>query len=276
MITDNFSWIRIGMLLKRYFSQNRRSLLMVLAVFFGIMLFTGCMTSRYLGDDQSDRTPVYWVFAAILSMFAITISASLTFNSMSSKPKRITEMMVPATKFEKFFSCIVVYVFIAPIAILASALVADALASVLFGLAPAFVDLFHGIGNMLKDISAHKLDKEDISGITVILMAVCSVIAYILLGQGWYVLGSALWPRKSFIKTSLVLLAVQMILPIIMPWEWLGNTLFGDYYDNWTSMQIVLYLWMWIAIFYAIDFGIFYLAWRRFKRTQLVQKFMMD
>lgn len=272
MITDNFSWIRVGMLLKRYFAQNRRSLLMVLAVFFGLMLFIGLMISRYV-DGAPERLSMYWFIAIWITILAYTITASLTFSSLTTKQRRLTEMMVPATKFEKFTTCIIIYVIIFPVAIWISDAAADILSAVVFGHLPSIFYFF----SILDEFNFEGLS-DTIGAVHAFFFIVALLYGIILFSQSIYTLGSAWWPKKSFIKTSLVMYGAQMLLPLFIPWESLGNLmdwLFKGFDDSNNIMPLVT-MWSFVLIIFLVDFGVFALAWRRFKNTQLVQKFMMN
>ena len=269
---DKFSWSRVWLLLRRYFSENLCPLSMTIGVMFGIMLFFGITINKTVGDfDHFDGAGlVLWLILFGIISFSFTIVGSQTFSSMATKPKRIVAMMLPASKGEKFVSMLLVYNVVAPIMIVVSALVVDLLTSLMFLHEPFFIKYLGNIGEFFRQIRV-----ED-HGLEIFLGIVALVCGSMLCSVATYTLGSALWPKKSFIKTFCVLFAVQVFMPFFIPGDlmlrfvrWLQNV-------EWADVNVHVLAWGGIALIYLFAGLLYWLAWRRYRSTQVVQKFMMD
>lgn len=271
-MNNKFSWSRVWFLIRRYFNENFRQLSMTLGVMFGIMLFFGIMINKTVGDyDHFDGTGfVLWLLLFGIIAFSFTIVGSQTFSSMATKPKRIVAMMVPASKSEKFVSLLLIYNVIAPVLIVASALVVDLLTSLMFLHEPFFIKYLSNIGEFFRQIRIEDYGMEIFIGI------VALVCGSMLSSIATYTLGSALWPKKSFIKTFCVLFAIQVFMPFFIPADltlrfvrWLQDV-------DWGNLNIHVLAWGGIALVYLFDALLYWLAWCRYRSTQIIQKFMMD
>lgn len=267
---DKFSWSRVWFLIRRYFNENFRQLSMTVGVMFGIMLFFGITINRTIGNFEDGAGMVLWlIFFGIIS-FAMTVTGSLTFSSMSTKPKRIVAMMVPASKAEKFISLLLIYNIFAPLLIVFSSLLVDALTSLLFLHEPFFIQLLKQAGNVFAALKGEDYGLEIFFGI------LCGVGGSLTCSMATYTLGSSLWPKKSFIKTFCVLFAVQILIPFFVPVDFAASLIRWIRDSNIDDMSIHLMAWGGIALIYAFAAFLYWLAWRRYRSTQLIQKFMMD
>ncbi|MBD5239882.1 MAG: hypothetical protein HDS64_09020 [Bacteroidales bacterium] len=270
----NFSWGTVHLLIRRYLAENSRQIWMSIGVCFGLMflmalLFDGRTKDMGIGG-------IIWLFLFAIGGIAVQVSASLTFSSMSTKPKRIVAMMVPASKAEKFTSLILIYNIFGPIAIICSALLADTLSSMIHFHAPYFFGVFKLIVDIFPNIDFS--DFREHWGIIVEVgsLFVLGGVGMLLFNQALYTLGSAFWPKKSFLKTFCVLYVIQMVFTIffgfiIQPemFKW-----FFELFENGQSWHF--YAWGILITGYLIVFAIYWYAWRRYKNTQLVQTFMMN
>ena len=269
---DKFSWSRVWFLIRRYFNENFRSLSMTLGVMFGIMLFFGITINKTIGDfDHFDGAgAVLWLLLFAIISFSFTIVGSQTFSSMSTKPKRIVAMMVPASKGEKFVSMLLIYNVIAPVMIVISAIMVDLLTSLMFLHEPFFIKYLSNIGEFFQYIRVEDYGMEIFLGIVAFIggSMLCSIATYTL--------GSALWPKKSFIKTFCVLFAVQVFTPFFIPGNLTIKFIHWLQEVEWENVNYHLMAWGGIALIYLFAAFLYWLAWRRYRSTQLVQKFMMD
>lgn len=269
---DKFSWSRVWFLIRRYFNENFRSLSMTIGVIFGIMLFFGITINKTMGDTAhfDGAGAVLWLLLFAIISFSFTIVGSMTFSSMSTKPKRIVTMMVPASKGEKFISMLLIYNVMAPIVIVASALLVDLLTSLMFLHEPYFIEFLRNISGFFRQIRVEDYGLEIFLGIVALVVGsmTCSIATYTL--------GSTLWPKKSFIKTFCVLFAVQVFTPFFIPGDltfrfirWLQSV-------EWENVNYHVMAWGGVALIYLFAAFLYWLAWRRYRSTQLIQKFMMD
>ena len=265
---DKFSMSRVLFLIRRYFNENARQLLMAVGVVFGIMLFFAMTINHAMGSEYTGGGAFLWVLLSIVAGMSLIVACSLTFSSMSTKSKRIVAMMVPASKAEKFVSLLLIYNVIAPIAIIICALLADTLGSVIFLHSPYFFAFFDEVSEFLQNNMKSNDEWE-------ILFALIAFIgAPFVCSMATYTLGSALWPKKSFIKTFCALFAIQMLIPLVLPADlflhlncWLRSL-------HWDNHHLII--WGGIVAFYLFAACIYLLAWLRYRSTQLVQKLMMD
>ncbi len=271
MNSAKFSWSRMWALSCRDIVENRRNLLMTLGVMFGLLLLVALLITKIQADtafsSAEGRSVVVWVTFLYLSMLVVQVLGSLTFSNLSLKVKRINALMLPAAQSEKFMSRILIYIVGGNMALIVSLLLADALSALVFGMAPGFI--FMPIGEMLSCVRNVEL-----------LLATILVMVFVMLFiQSVYMLGSALWPRLSFLKTFMALLAIQILLPIIIPSglvydfvEW-----FGEIVVSWNISETAAHVlgWTALAVCYAVTAGVYYVTWRVYKRTQVIQRFKM-
>lgn len=273
MITDKFSWSRVWALIVRYVYENKRNLLMTVGVMFGIMLFFDLVYYRNINENYNELSLMVLATFMWISMIAIQVTGSLTFSSLSTKPRRISSLMVPASKLEKFTSLVMIYTVAGNLVILLCGFVADTISALLFGRRPAWlqIDLMDFI-QIFKDFDSwNSLAVEVVCGVTL------GLIALILITQAIYVLGSSLWPRKSFLKTFLVLFILQTILPIFLSFGMLINGMDWIFnLETWENVNYHILGWSCVAASWAFLIFIYWLAWRRFRSIQVVQKFMMN
>lgn len=251
MTTDNVSMTRIRLLLSRFLSDNRRMLLLTVGITFGIFLLVGLFFCKNISDY--DLTVTLLMSDAFIFSVFLTIFGSLTFSSMATKSQRISEMMVPASKSEKFLSLLIVYTVGGILLGLVSWFLSAVISAAVFGKVNI---LFENVSDFLSLV-----DMKDLG-------AVLLIGSTPLLGQALYTLGSSLWPKKSFVKTFVALFLIEMMmtfLPFMGIFSRFKFGLMGSFSGWWL-----------VGALYVIIFGIYLLAWVRFRNTQLVQKFMMD
>lgn len=249
-MNNSFSMQRVGMLLHRQLIQNRQSLSMTAGVIFGIFVIVDFCIYKNL--DGPDVMILMAIASISIAAIVATLLGSLTFSSMATKRQRIPAMTLPASKGEKFLSAFILYIIIGNLFTLLAALIPFE-AFYLIESTDATTQLWHEFPI-----------PNSIEGLCIALF----FIAMPLIGQALYLLGSAFWPRKSFIKTFVTLSVLQIILPAIVTFSSLFNLL------HFLESEITIYIA--VAAAYLLIALIYYVAWRKFRSWQLVQKFMMD
>lgn len=240
---------RISLLLNRFVSENRRTILLMIGITFGIFLLSGLFLSKNM--STSDMTVTLMVVDMSIFSIFLTIFGSLTFSSMSTKPRRISEMMLPASKSEKFISALIVYTLGGIIIGLLSWFLSIVISTAIYGKLSVF------FSNMSDFISL--CGKSEV----IVFLFFAGIM---LLGLALYTLGSAMWPKRSFIKTFVALFVAQFLLTFI---PFMG--IFREFHYGFHGMG-----WVIVAGLYVVIIGIYLLAWFRFRNSQLVQTFMMD
>ena len=188
---------------------------------------------------------------------------------MSTKPKRISSLMLPAAQSEKFVSQCLLYVVGGNLFIILSMLLSDTISALIFGMTPGWTS-FADIVTDVTDNMSH--------GTQFVAMLTLGITALFLLGQSIYVLGSAWWPRKSFLKTFIALFVIQFVLSIIIPFGLLLNffPLIARIISDWdiTAGQALAIGWCGIAVAYLLLIFVYWLAWQRYKRLAVVKRFL--
>lgn len=236
----------------------------------GLILLVFLLISKSFSGDEDFTTERAFAIATaslFIASLAAQIIGSLTFSSLKTKARRISSLMLPAARSEKYLSGIAIYVVGGNIALLLCLLVADCLSAFLFGMAPA-----------VTQIPLRRIFFSGESFEPTLAMGLGGLWA-ILFAQSLYVTGSALWPKYSFAKTFVALLALQIILPIVLPMNFIG-TLMHDFIRMFRDMDITntaahILGWSLMVMLYGILAVIYVIAWKIFKHTQVVQRFKM-
>ncbi len=271
MNSNSFSWARMWALTRRNAIENKRSLLMATGVIFGLILLICILITKtfapYDYPDHDSRTFSVTMVCTWFAMRAAQLTGSLTFRSYNSKARRISNMMLPAAQSEKFLANIAIYVVGGNIVLILCMLLGDCLSAIMFGIRPAvsyipFSQIFS---------SAENIEIALAMGLSGLLVA--------LFAQALYVIGSALWPKYSFAKTFVALLALQIILPILLPLDFIGSAFhnFFELFHGWDIPKATMHVLAWILMgcLYALLAALYFAAWQIFKRTQVIQRFKM-
>lgn len=278
---QTFSFPRFWQLMKSDMRLNRPKYLRIAAATVGCFLTAAILITIFaireanmllehgqsIYGSQMQHAGYYYFSSFMIFCIGLTILGSLTFNSMSTKSGRISTLMMPASMFEKFLLRFVIY-FIGGIILL--------IIGYLIGLAEIFITFPDK--NAVFIVREIPFSDEEAKRIVMIMGTIVGLP--ILFSNAFYSLGSALWPRTSWIKTWVV----QQILGVVFMFtgafgafslitdffRWLdalpidgrslfnGDALFGVY----------------IGVFVVLIAGCWALAWWRFRTTQIVQLFM--
>lgn len=270
MISNSFSGARLKALIQHNVIENKRSILMMLGVMTGILLLVSLLISKTFSGDYNEYTSIAHatgiaIAFAWLGMLFMTIIGSLTFNNLSTKVRRINALMLPASQLEKFMANFIIFIVGGNIALLLGAFLADTVSSLIFGMSPAWTHI------PVKEMFGTAGDLE------IALALILFFTWAALFAQSLYLIGSALWPKLSFLKTFVALLAIQIILPIILPLNLIATAIekFSGLFDFLDTSAFLRHLfgWLAIALVYVILAGMYYIAWQIYKRTQVIQKF---
>lgn len=203
---------------------------------------------------------VYWSMILLWGFCIVSLGAtvfgSLTFSNLGSKRGRITTLLVPASMPEKFALRTLVYFVFGLLTLVAGFMLAVLIAQLSFG----------GFGALWSGISTHIASKTDVLIIVFIglMMFVSNAI---------YTLGSALWPRLSWLKTWIVITVLQWIVGIMLMVGLFNDQNFFRFLDsvfNNGSSTLSIFIAIECVLIVACWIG----AWFRFRNTQIVQMFM--
>lgn len=233
--------------------DNRKHLLLRLVTIWGVFITMGGIW----GYNHVDTVmPHFGILGFVALLFGAVVGAQ-TFSNMQTKTGRISALMLPASAADKF---LVRWLAVVPLAFIA--LIA---AFYLSELARILVALIH----------EGTIDADYARPVNLYSMLtlygepggwkfgfVC--LASYFMGQAFYILGSALWPRHSFAKTFVVLWALHMLLGmVVVP---MRNI---DFSFSFTGEDLAI--WMGIGEI-VLTIVLYYLAYLRFRRSQVVYK----
>lgn len=271
IMTDKFSFQRMGTLMTKYLNDNKKSLILKLLVMYGTLivmtLFAG-WNNMYFYRQTSPGHDVTWIHLfPMLVMLVLAfgcLAASVMFEDLKSKESRISMLMTPATTLEKYLSRWILYIVGFPILFIIGFYLADAVRCVVFRiLIPDNTSI------ALFNINSY-FDKINMpERFHPILFCV-----FILLSiQSFFVLGSVVWQPLSFFKTfgSLFILMQVYVLSSI----WLTDSLMepGMFYgmeksdDNLTLVILGFYSFMILTC--LINWT---LAYFRLKEAEIIKR----
>ncbi len=221
---------------------------------------TGRDMSKTIMDRQTSYGTMYLAISAWIFVIGLSVLGSLTFSNFSSKKKRISSIMIPASQIEKFTLRLFTYFVCGTLLLLLGIFFGLGICQIAFGAWSPSIDAIIDFFNM------------DYSGYIIV-----SIILAVLLSDSIYALGSSLWPKLSWIKTWVVMMVIQwagafflMILAAIhINWESLFVFL-----DNFNKDNVWILLLIVVAILASLNIACWCLAWRRFRNTQIIQRFM--
>ncbi|MDE5795184.1 MAG: hypothetical protein K2I08_10745 [Muribaculaceae bacterium] len=221
---------------------------------------TGRDVSMIIIDRQTSYGTMYLAISAWILGIGLTVLGSLTFSNYGSKKKRISALMIPASQIEKFTLRLFTYLVCGTLLLLLGLFIGLGICQIAFGAWGPSIEAF-------KDF----IDFE-YSGYIVV-----SIILLAFLGNSIYALGSSLWPKLSWIKTWVVMMVIEwagalslMILAALhINWE---N--FFRFLDNFDKNNAWILFLIVVVVLACINIACWCIAWRRFRNTQIIQRFM--
>lgn len=256
-MSHSFSLNRVKLLTQKYLCENRRSLQMHLGVYFGILLLVNLLILKSVIYPRDGFFAIFFMDLFFLS-FAMVISGSRVFEYFSTKQKRIAQLMVPASRTEKFVSQMFICIILGNIILFAATFLAGFISSLLF---PSCVSCLPPVN--------HDMTSTEV---TLLIEIIIGTLLYLIGGQALYVLGSALWPRKAFFKTFVALMVLQIIVPLLIPFrifDFFGSSIYSYNHSDNTTLQIAIVE----GVVFIFILGLYALAWWRINTTRLMQKF---
>lgn len=216
--------------------------------------------------DKTEELRLYVGYYYLISLFILsvgmTILGSLTFSSMSSKSGRIATLMMPASMAEKFLLRFFIY-FIGGILLL------------VVGFYIGYLELFITLPIKEALIMEIKVPVANMpTFMKIIMVMTVFVVLNYLLAYSFYTLGSALWPRTSWLKTWVVqqvLGILSFIIGLLGFWHYLPEFI-RTYVEGVVDGEPLF--WVVVGAGLLLVICLWALAWWRFKTTQIVQRFM--
>jgi hypothetical protein len=200
-----FDWSRFEATVRKEWAENGRPLLLVAAgiyLLFTVILIGGNLSDRGMGSNSANF---------IIIFIAMALIASLGFTGLIDKSKRSDYLTEPSSMTEKFAANTLIYVLGGIVMVLVCLGLADLtrLAALWFFrddtlLVPGPTAFTNSVIEYVKTLPSSDF---------------WSCLPKFLLNSLWYVslfmMGSILWPKNSFGKTLIVMLAYWIIMGLI-------------------------------------------------------------
>lgn len=213
---------------------------------------------RQISRLRDSMLVIYLAFGVWMISIGLSVFGSLTFNNMSTRKKRISAIMMPASTFEKF-SFRMSISFIGGLIVL--------IVGLMSGLGILQI-CFHGGSGFTETVS----DLFESASNTYLTI---SIALAIFLGWSVYALGSSIWPKLSWLKTWIVLMAFEWLIGIASISLLFSNIHFLVNFPAWLD-SVDLLLWIGISLEICLIGVCSFFTWKRFRNMQIVQRFMMN
>lgn len=239
---------------------NKRMLLIMLACIFGAYIVSGILLGINHAGGGKDEICLYSVYMILFG----TVGASMIFSDLKQKEQRIDHIMVPASESSKF---IIRWIFAVPVLfalLIAAFYVGDWSRMLAFMVTDAnhadYPNYFHSPNPW--SFWSLGYGMRDNFGPIVFCMAIGSYF----MNQSFYFLGAVMWPKFSFGKTLVAVLALQMLFGLIQSifFKHFGLTII---YDESRAMSI---MWSIFGVMVLLTIVCYVLAYIRYRRTQVV------
>lgn len=221
--------------LKKYLSDNRRSLLLKLGSMAVAWIFIGAILAvSGVGGGDGEKGLLF-----CSAMVAACVFASRSFADMQRPAGRISVLMLPSTPTAKFMARWVVAVPVALTVLFCCCWLAETTRVLIWPLCG------HETGTHFLHLSG-----KTGNGVLPMLVAV-------LFFQSFFLFGAIVWPRLSFLKTLIAGWVLQALVSICTITFWPRDGHFAFYpgdYDNEINLIIIIIVSLLTLFFYRLAF----------------------
>lgn len=290
-----FSFPRIMMVMKREVMENWKTNLYRLIGLYAAFLFTFLIRMYSMSSDTMCLSNPDWaldnfsqislgIFLFIIGIVSLVYAANIMEN-MTTKEKRISFLMLPATMIEKFvarFLYVTVGLFIAVLATVSLAEITRLLLLPLFNVPETLHQsvlpkMFFMFTNLIYVSGKDEfIGNAEWGSFNLGLVSIC-YWAFLIWYHSLYILGGNFWYKKPFFKTLgtllLVMIGLSIIMTNIISWagvsnmhsfgQWVGETF------NW--MTGTIFFAIGIIFFTVFTFFNWWLSYRLFTRSQVIK-----
>lgn len=232
--------------LNKYFCDNRRSLLLSLAGLAALAIFIGVIYAWQRVNDEGR-------FASMLLYLGIyaCMRCSLMFSSMKSARGRIATLMNPATSGDKFMARWTINFPVLDLTLIAAFWLSEAVRMWCFGLFhPDLTTTWFSISEVLRQET---------------YLSLATVLSVVTVFQSFFGFGAILWPRRSAVKTLLMLWIIGLLLSII------GFNVLNHYIPT-TDTDLAAGLWIILTVNCFVSLVLWALTYMRFSESDVVDR----
>lgn len=248
---NNFSSSRFCNVMRRDLAEHRRTYF----AFFGILIIAHSLIHFFGNLIGIPHERFFVQFFLILGLFALgsCYAMSLIYAHMDTKERCIASFMLPASNFEKALSRHLLATLGFWLIFALSYLCSEVIQAV-------YVAVAHGVGEVAKQSLLANLVQIDIPLQHLLdIVEFAKLLPWMLVGvhlfaSSWFVLGSAYFRKKAFIKVALIMF-------VLNPGMLLSETILKQ------SLEIQI---GYTLLIVAMSVGVLYLAYRRYCRLQVL------
>lgn len=250
--SGNF-WITV----KKDIIENRKSLLFRVGGIWGICISIGAFLGYYaLGGSYGELMSFSFLF-----LLLGCVIASISFSNLINKDKRIASILVPDTSFDKFLIRWLAVVPLLCCVAIAGFYLLELSRIAVFKLSYDADMVAHSGSycNVLNLWEAFGPKNTSMDG----SLRGTFIMSYFF-SQSFYILGAVLWPKLSFLKTFAALWVLQTLFSIVV---------FSiDRINLAVNFDTNMFLWCVTGFEFVVTIVIYWLAYLRFRGTQVVYK----
>ena len=202
-VNQTFDWSRFKLAVRNALAENGRTVLLALGgiyLYYSAILISTHQLTQGAGFNAVDPGITFLFMAAI---------ASLGFSGLSTKCKRSSYLTTPSSTTEKFTANALIYVIGGIAAVIACIYLADLTRIVVAWIAP---------GKVLQTLNAFPNTVTKWSSPSGSFCS--SMLPLFMLNSVWYasvfMLGSILWPKRSFLKTVVAIIVYAILVFAVM------------------------------------------------------------
>lgn len=236
------------MVCEKMLIEQRKTLLLVTGGFLGMCALLGLWTGFMGATVNSGGLAFYIMTCGLVCAFV----ASKMFYDMTTKERRISLLMLPATPAEKFLPRLITVVPGMILLVVMGYLVLGYTNILIMGIK---YDIWSSLYNPFMG-----MDNSE--------WQVCiGLMSLFLLNESVFVFGSIAWPRKSFIKTICIFVAIQIVLSVLL------SIIIKAMVDNGLHKAVGsgdAIVWTGIIVTTCIAIAIFYASFVKFKRSKVI------
>ncbi len=264
-MNNNFSLARLGKLVVTDLASNKKQYVMWVGLVVAFMLAWTVISMLSLSDYRIEHSEGDPLDTSVRTMTALTllvtapIAASLTFNNLSSKTSRINALMLPALPIEKFVARWFIFVPLYLAVFLVAAQCVDFVRCAM-EVVKVPLDKIHSV-NVTKALFSVSDNPEDVA----------LTVFWGVVGQSFFVLGSAVWPKMSIVKVACFWMAYGFLMTLYFPFVLIP--IMDDYtvtvFDHVSQNTMVTLTYICGALWALVNYGV---AYWRYRDTEIIQR----